>query len=186
MLSNLNPQTNLTTHRLLLRQIIHSDAPEMFRLRSNEQLMKYIGRPRPKNMTEAEEHIERICKCIEHNESRNWGITIHGNDKVIGSIGFVRLKPEHFRAELGYMLDTHFQRQGIMFEAIQAVLQYGFTQMNLHSVEAITSSENEASNSILLKSGFIQEAHFKEDFYFDGQFFNSNVYSLLKSKFQYV
>ncbi|MBK7762156.1 MAG: GNAT family N-acetyltransferase [Bacteroidetes bacterium] len=186
MLQTLNPQTNLTTQRLLLREITLSDAPEMFRLRSDEQIMKYIGRPRAKRIEDAEELITRISQNIERNTSRNWGITMQGNDKIIGSIGFVTIIPEHFRAELGYLLDPHFQRQGIMHEAIQAVLHYGFAEMNLHSVEAITAPENEASNNILLKSGFILEGHFKEDFYFDGKFLDSNVFSLLKSNFSVV
>lgn len=183
MLSTLNPQTNLTTQRLLLREITLADAPEMFTMRSNENLMKYIGRPRAKCIEDAEELIARISKNIENNESRNWGITLHGEHKIIGSIGLVRLNLEHFRAEIGYMLDSKFHRKGIMQEAIQEVLRYGFEEMNLHSVEAITAPDNDASIAILLKTGFIQEGFFKEDFYFDGKFLDSNVYSLLKAKF---
>jgi len=64
-----------------------------------------------------------------------------------------------------------------MDEAMTAALDYCFKVLNFHSVEANTAPENVASGRILEKHGFIQEAYFRENFYFDGQFLDSRIYS---------
>ena len=52
--------------------------------------------------------------------------------------------------------------------------------MNLHSIEANINADNIASAGILEATGFIKEAHFKEDFFFDGMFRDTIIYSRLK------
>ena len=66
-----------------------------------------------------------------------------------------------------------------MQEAIEAVLDYGFTAMQLHSVEANVNPANEASKKLLDKNNFIQEGYFKENYYYNGEFLDSAVYSLI-------
>ncbi len=173
----------LQTKRLTLRQLRNEDAPEVLALRSNEELMKYIGRPRAKTIEDALELINTINTRIDQNESINWAMTLKGSDTVIGIIGYVSIKKEHFRAEVGYLLDTAFHRKGLMQEALFAILDFGFKHMNLHSIEAITDPNNIASQSILKKNKFIQEAFFREDFYFEEKFLDSMIFSLLISEF---
>jgi ribosomal-protein-alanine N-acetyltransferase len=78
------------------------------------------------------------------------------------------------------MLHPDFWKKGIMKEAIVAVLDFGFNVMRLHSVEANINSGNDASASVLEATGFIKEAHFREDFFFDGTFRDTIIYSRLK------
>jgi ribosomal-protein-alanine N-acetyltransferase len=56
--------------------------------------------------------------------------------------------------------------------------------MVLHSTEAIIDPKNKASERVLEKAGFIKEAHFKENEFFDGKFIDSVVYSKLKNSNQ--
>jgi ribosomal-protein-alanine N-acetyltransferase len=67
-----------------------------------------------------------------------------------------------------------------MKEAIRELLDYGFTHLKLHSVEANINPANQASEALLKSVGFIKEAYFKENFYFNGQFIDSAIYSLVK------
>ena len=69
-----------------------------------------------------------------------------------------------------------------MQEAIKAVLHYGFETMKLHSVEANVNPANAASIRLLKRTGFVQEAHFKENYFSNGQFTDSLIYSLLAPK----
>jgi ribosomal-protein-alanine N-acetyltransferase len=142
--------------------------------------MKYIPRPLLKNKDEALEHIAMIDVKIENNEAINWAITLKNNPKLIGIIGHYRIKPEHLRAEVGYMLLPEFSGKGIVSEAVARVAQYGFEEMKLHSIEGVIDPGNSASEKVLLKNGFIKEAHFKEHEFYDGAFIDSAVYSLLK------
>lgn len=183
---NFNPFPVLNTQRLVLRSITKNDADNLFRLRSNKKIMQFINRPLAKSVTDAEDFIELINESLKNNNGITWAISLKNNAGLIGTIGLWRLIKEHYRAEIGYMLNADFQRAGIMHEVIQPVLYYGFDIMNLHSIEAHVNPDNNASIKLLQKSGFIKEAHFKENFYFDGRFLDSEVYSLLTQQYNVI
>jgi [ribosomal protein S5]-alanine N-acetyltransferase len=176
---NFSPFPVLETERLILRRVLPSDVKEMFELRSNSETMKYIPRPLVTNYEETLAHIKMMEDKIETNEGINWAITLKGNDTMIGVIGHYRIKPEHYRAEVGYMILPEYHGKGITSEAVQCVVDYGFNTMQLHSIEGVIDPENEASQRVLQKCGFVKEAHFKENEYFDGKFIDAVVYSKL-------
>jgi ribosomal-protein-alanine N-acetyltransferase len=81
------------------------------------------------------------------------------------------------------MLLPEYWKKGLAKEALLKVIDFGFNEMKLHSIEAHISPRNTASALLLEKTGFAKEAYFKEDFYFDGAFEDTAIYSLLaKSK----
>lgn len=179
---NFSPFPVLETDRLLFRRVTEHDAKEILELRSDPDTMKYIPRPLLKNTEDALEHYKIINDAIENNTSINWGVTLKGNPKLLGIIGFYRIQPEHYRAEIGYMILPEFQGKGIVTESIQTLLKYAFNEMNLHSVEAVIDPDNLASERVLQKCNFIKEAHFKENEFFDGKFWDSVIYSILNDK----
>lgn len=176
---NFTPFPNLETERLYLRRVTKEDVNEIFALRSNKETMKYIPRPLVKNEEDALAHIEMIDEKIESNEGINWAITLKNDPKLIGLVGHYRIKPEHFRAEIGYMLLPEYHGKGFAVEAIKVLVKYGFEIMKLHSIEAVIDPENLASEKVLQKSGFVKEAHFKENEYYEGRFLDSVIYSIL-------
>ncbi len=180
-----SPFPFLNTERLNLRPLSMADAKEVLEIRSNERVMKYIDRPRARNIEDAINHINMVEDSIANNKAINWAIAIKGSASLIGTIGYYRMKPEHHRAEVGYVLHPDYHGKGIMSEAIRAVLAYGFQKMKLHSIEAVVSPNNEKSIAVLEKHQFIQEGLFKENFYFQGSFLDSAVYSLLRSQTDY-
>jgi ribosomal-protein-alanine N-acetyltransferase len=176
---NFTPFPILETERLVLRRVNENDANEIFTLRSNPETMKYIPRPLVKSIDDALEHIAMIDAKIESNEGINWAITYKDNPKLIGIIGHYRIKPEHFRAEVGYMLLPEFHGKGIISEAIKEVINYGFNEMKLHSIEAIIDPENFGSARVLEKNNFVKEAHLKENEFYEGRFLDTVIYSIL-------
>jgi len=176
---NFTPFPTLTTKRLLLRQIIAEDAPELFFMRTDDRVMKYIERPRPKNIDETITFINMIADLREKNEIITWGITLKDEPKLIGTVVYLNIKKEHHRAEFGYALHPDYWRKGIMHEVAEAVLAYGFNVMKLHSIEANINPENTGSQKLLEKCGFVREAYFKENFFWEGKFLDSAIYSLL-------
>lgn len=176
---NFHPFPNLETERLYLRRITKEDVNEIFALRSNKETMKYIPRPLAKTKEDALGHIAIIEEKIENNEAINWAITLKNSPRLIGIIGHYRIKPEHFRAEIGYMLLPEHHGKGIITEAIQETVKYGFEIMKLHTIEAIIDPENYASERVLQKSGFVKEAHLKENEFYEGRFWDTVIYSIL-------
>ena len=178
---NFSPFPEIQTERLLLRRMTTNDAEEILYLRSNDDVMKYIDRERTKSIEDAKSFLDKIDASLNSNNGIMWGISLKENPgKLIGNIGYWRLIKEHFRAEVGYMLHPSFWKKGIMKEALLRVIDFAFDEMNLHSIEANINPGNAASAMLLESTGFIKEAYFKEDFFFNGAFHDTIIYSRLK------
>jgi [ribosomal protein S5]-alanine N-acetyltransferase len=181
---NFHPFQNLETSRLLLRRVVATDVQEIFEIRSNPETMKYIPRPILTSLDQAMEHYKMIDEKIENNTGINWAITLKDNPKLIGIIGHYKIQPENHRSEIGYMILPQYHNKGITTEAIKAVVEFGFYNMNLHSIEAVIDPDNCASEQVLLKNGFVKEAHILENELFEGKFWDTVIYSLLKKNFK--
>lgn len=179
------PFPTLETERLVLRQLVLADQNDLFRLRSDTRLMRYIARPLAKTVADAVLLIDDFAQASRNNERITWGIALKTAPHIIGTIGFVKILKEHERAEVGYLLHADHHGTGLMQEALRAVIDYGFRVMNLHSIEAVIDPENSASARILERTGFRQEGHFRENICFNGQFRDSVYYSLLASAHRY-
>ena len=178
---NFTPFPVLQTERLTLREINDDDLQTFFEMRSNEEVMKYVGRPRPQSPEELLPFMEQIKNGIKERKDIAWAITFKGSPEMIGQIGFWRNELDNHRGEVGYMLRPHVFGKGIASEALKGVLEYGFTRMNFHSVKGCVDPANAASINVLEKNGFVKEAHFRENYFFNGQFLDTGEYSLLAS-----
>ncbi len=172
----------LETGRLYLRQVHDDDAAAIFALRSNSNVMQFLDRPMATSIADAELLVKKIKESLERNEGITWGVCFKGDPHLVGTIGFWQITKEHFRAELGYLLHPNHQGKGLMQEAIEAALNYGFDVMQLHSVEANVNPLNNASIRLLERNNFLREAWFRENYYYNGKFLDTYVYSLLKQR----
>jgi ribosomal-protein-alanine N-acetyltransferase len=172
--------TELSSGELKLVRLTKERADEAFRLRSDPEAMKYIERPRPKNLDDIIQFIQTLDEDFEAGRSMLWAVIYQPTNELAGTIAFYRIQPENRRAEIGYMLFPKFWGKGVMSKCIKLVLDFGFTALNFHSVEAHINPQNEGSRKILEKFGFVSEAYFRENFFFEGRFLDSEVFSLLK------
>jgi len=176
---NFAPFPVLTTERLILRKMTADDAPEMLFLRSDPGVLQYIDREPAKSIEEVVAFIDMVTKNCDNNEAINWAISLKDDPGLLGNVCFWNVQKEHYRAELGYVLHPNWQGKGIMTEAMQAVLHYGFNVMKLHSVEANVNPGNTPSVRVLERYNFVREGYFRENYCFNGRFIDSAVYSLL-------
>lgn len=169
----------LRTERLVLRDLVPQDAPALFRMRSDERVMRHIPRDREQTVEESERLIATIAQGLEANNSITWAITLKQDATMIGTIGYYRLQLKHHRGEVGYLLHPDQWGRGYAGEALDAAVQHGFGVFGFHSIEAVTDPENHASNRLLRTHGFLQEAHFRENYFRNGKFLDSLVWSRL-------
>lgn len=175
-----SPFPKLTTNRLLLRQMTLNDAAAVHRLRSDEGVMQYINRPLTQSVEDAATWIRLVIEALQKGEGITWCICLKdAPGRHVGSIGLWRIEKENYRAEIGYMLDPALHGKGIMYEALQKVVDYGFREIKLHSIEARIDPRNAASEALLKKASFVQEAYFRENYYLGDSFADTAVYSLL-------
>ncbi|MES2417463.1 MAG: GNAT family N-acetyltransferase [Bacteroidota bacterium] len=170
----------LETERLILREHLTTDTEALFALRTNEEVMRFIDRERPKSLSDITTFITTFNEGFKQGQHIAWVIALKENpDLMIGSIGYWRTNLANYRAEIGYMLHQHYWRKGIISEALNKTIAFGFEDIGLHSIQANINPGNNASRQILLKHGFVKEAYFKEDYYFNGQFLDSEIYGIV-------
>lgn len=174
---NFTPFPNLTTERLCLRQITDKDLDEFFILKSDERLLKNYGGI-AKTYEGACKKLQELNDYIAKNESIIWGITIKNENKLIGSICLYNISEEQSKAEIGYELMYDWQGKGIMQEAVEVVINYGFHNMNLQLIEAITTPNHFKSVKLLERNKFVKEANFTETDSYDGEIVELVCYSL--------
>jgi ribosomal-protein-alanine N-acetyltransferase len=176
---NFTPFPVIHTERLVLREITEDDLPEIFYQRSDSQMMKYVDRVPARSLEDAAEFLGKIKTFQSTNEGITWGITLKNEPRLIGNMGIWRIEKEHHRAEIGYALHLSHQSKGYASEALKAILHYGFHTMQLHSMEANVNPGNAASIKLLERNNFVREAYFKENYFFDGKYLDSAIYSLI-------
>jgi ribosomal-protein-alanine N-acetyltransferase len=181
MNNNFCPFPILQTERLSLRKLSLDDAEEIFLLRSDENINKYIDRPRAISIEDAYNFINKTNLSIDNNELVDWAITFKENSGLIGSICLWNISKEENKAEVGYELLPDFQGKGIAQEAMLVVLDYGFNIMLLNKIEAYTHKENSASQKLLEKFGFVRDIQEESKIDFPVENPNTLVYSLFKT-----
>lgn len=147
----------LKTERLILRQLQSSDDKEIFAMRSNENVNKYLDRKPARSIDDARNFIHAINENIQRNDSVYWAITLKDVDKLMGTICLFEFSEDRSKAEIGYELLPDFQGKGFMEEAASAVIHVGFYHIGLQSIEACTHPENQHSTKLLKKLNFMMD-----------------------------
>ncbi|MGF1755441.1 GNAT family N-acetyltransferase [Vibrio makurazakiensis] len=106
-------------------------------------------------------------------------ITLKTTGEVIGTCG-IRLE-EHSQASMGCGVARKFQGTGFAKEAASALIDFGFTQLNIHRVYAETMDANRAAIALCRQLGMNKEAHFVEHRYFKNQWWDTVIVAMLKS-----
>lgn len=169
-----SPFPNLSTNRLRLRQMQIDDKEAIFALRSDKNVSEFIDRPMATSIDDALEYIKMINDGVEQNKWILWAITYKDSDDLIGTICLWNFSMEQSKGEIGYELSPTFQGKGIMQEAIRAVLEFGFEDLNLQYIEGIVNEKNEKSIQLLEKNQFVKSEKI------DQEKSNSIIYTLRK------
>ncbi len=173
---------SLFTERLHLRQIRSSDAEALFALRSDPQVMEFIGREPYQSIDDAHAAIQRFQTLYENRDAIIWGMALKDDETLIGSCLFLHFGSEFHYAETGYELNRAYWRQGYASEAMAAILTYGFNELGFHRIEAQIDPHNTRSRNLLLKLGFTYEGNLRQRYYNRGQFEDEHYFGLLKDE----
>ncbi len=168
----------LHTPRLRLRELTQRDTEAVYRVGSDEAVMRYYDLDTFTSAAEAGRFIARQQNRFASRRGIRWGITRKEEDTILGWCGFVLIPNE--RMELGYALAREAWRQGIMTEALQAVIPLIFAQTDLDRLEATVIVGNTASERLLDKIGFTAVGTMRACSFGRGQYHDLTMYSLLR------
>lgn len=172
----------LTTNRLRLRQVREADAEALFAIKSDLEVTRPYGQEPHRTREDTLGWIRRLEADYDRCDTLFWALTLQGEDRLIGSCLFWNFDPAYACAEIGYELERAHWRQGLMAEAVSAVLAYGFGELGLHRIEANPLAGNLSSRDMLEKLGFTHEGTLRQRHFFRGQFEDQTYYGLLNEE----
>lgn len=152
---NFSEGYDIYTERLLLRSPRMNDREDIFFMRTDASINKFIKRQKPKHLSEVDVFIKDRLKDRREGRSIYWAITLKTTpDTYIGAITLWNFSKDRQTAELGYDLHPRYQGKGIMSEAMATIVSFGFSTLQLQKIEAYTHYENKASIALLKKNLF--------------------------------
>jgi [ribosomal protein S5]-alanine N-acetyltransferase len=174
----------LDTVRLRLREIVAADAPEVFATHGDVQAMRWFGTDPMTTVQQAEKLIETFAAGRQMpNPGTRWGMERKADHRLIGSCGLFKWNRTWGSCVIGYELASSAQGEGFMFEALSAILDWGFENMQLDRIEAQVHPENVASIKLLQKLGFVQEGRLREAGFWLGRRHDLLAFGLLRREY---
>ena len=170
----------IKTSRLSLRSISAADVDDIYEIFSNVEVMRYWSTPPLPSRDAASKLVAEIHEGFKRHELLKWGIALRTDDTLIGSVTIFHPDFTHRRAEIGYALGRAHWGKGYMQEALKAILNYAFTVLTFHRIEADVDPRNTASIHSLERLGFQREGYLRERWQVNGEIQDAVFYGLLK------
>lgn len=174
----------LHTARLRLREIQPSDAEALYAIHSDADWMRWYGVDPLVDLSQASQLADLFAGWFHAGTGFRWGLERRSDRQLIGSCGLFRWNRSWRNCVIGYEIARSVQREGYMREALEIVLNFGFTAMHLHRIQAETHPDNAPSIALAQRMGFRLEGIHREQAYWGGRFHDLNCYSLLAQEWR--
>lgn len=171
---------NLNTERVLLRVISEEDLENVYRGLSDPKVIKYYG-VSFLSLKETREQMKWYRSLLKNKTGIWWAIRLKSNDDFIGAIGLNDIEIEHHRGEVGFWVLPEYWGCGFTSEVLPKVLEYAFTVIKLHRVEAWVEADNTASSSVLRKVGFSHEGRLLDYEFKNGSPTSVDIFGMTKT-----
>jgi len=173
----------LVGEKVRLRPIRKSDAPDAYRLLSNEAVLANLAWDGPTSEAEIAETYQRWVTEMKAGEACH--LAIEHADKT-GLIGCIDIRfPRHPRqADIGYWLGVPYWNKGYMTEAVRLVCYLSFKHLDAARAYATVFAGNNGSRKVLEKNGFSVDGTLRSHVFKRGQFVDSWFLTLLRSEWE--
>ena len=179
----------LRTERLILRETVADDADDILAFRGDAEVQRYNLVPM-KSRSEALALVRTMRGWYTTGYAIQWGITVRDEDRVLGLCGLHDVSRARGRAAIGYDLLRSHWGQGVAGEAVRAVLRFGFEEMGLTRLVALTMTENARSIRLLQRLGFTLDSERQagsQGAFDPGRYYDYDgraIYSLLRNEYE--
>lgn len=173
----------LHTDRLLLRPFTSADAKDVQRLAGDKAIADTtLNIPHPYLDGVAEEWIATHQSGFEARKVVNFAVVSRDTGELFGCASLINLSARYERAELGYWIGRPYWNKGYCTEAARAVVEYGFSVLELRRIYARFLKRNPASGRVMEKIGMLREGCLREHAKKQEQFEDIVLYGVLKSE----
>lgn len=174
----------VVNNHLCLRPLGMDDAAALFSLVDDNRL--YLRQWLPwLDLTRTIADTQGFIRGAMENQTQGSGcvyaIVLDG--LIQGLVGFNAINRAHNSAEVGYWLSQHATGQGLMTQAVAAMIHYGFTHLDLNRIKISAAVANAKSRAIPARLGFTQEATLRQEELLYGDYVDHVVYGLLRKEY---
>lgn len=173
----------ITSHRLILRRFRYEDIPDLIEFTAHPSVASEVEEL---GTTESEIRkyidLQNSFEPFEKGKVFDLAIELKQSAKLIGLLTLI-IK-NHQKGEIGYGLGIDYRGQGYATEAARTLIDYGFSQLKLHRVQAIASSANPKSWQVMERLGMKAEGRLREASFKDEQWYDLLYYGILENEWR--
>ncbi len=173
----------LNTPRLTLRRYTLEDAEALFRkLLSDPMVMQHVDWDAGHRLADAKYQVEQWVRQYEKPVVYRWAICYE--NELVGDIAVTRWNREDAHCALGFCLCRRLWGQGLMAEALVAVISHLFESVQFHRVGLAHTGRNPASGRVMEKAGLSFEGRMADAVRHGDGYDDLCLYGAVRGKWQ--
>jgi len=175
----------INTAELLLRPFRYCDDDDMLNYWiSDPKIQAMYSEPVYSTKAEVRTLLDKYISAYQKEDYYRWAIVKKGENVCIGQLAIFLVDSKNHFCEIEYCIGSRFQRKGYCSEAVKAVIDYTFCNINIHKIQVCHKENNAASKGVIQKVGFTYEGTLRDYFYVDGKYVSRLYYSMLRSEWE--
>ena len=171
----------LETDRLILRPMRMRDAQDLFAYAQDPEVSRHVLWETHTCLADSRQFLRGAIRQYRKGQPSSFAITLKDSGRMIGTVGFMWINLDYHSAEVGYSLSRAYWNQGIMTEALRAVIAFGFDTLRLNRIEAQHETDNPASGRVMAHVGMQYEGTLRQRLKNKGRFVDVALYAILRS-----
>ena len=171
----------IETPRLTLRKMTMRDTSDMYRYCRDKEVARHVLWEAHTSILETRAYIRYNLYQYRSGEPASWCIVLRETGRVVGTIGYMSYSEDNSTVEVGYSLAREQWGQGLMTEALQAVIDETFRVLKVHRIEAMHISDNPASGRVMQKCGMTHEGRMRGKICCKGTFRDVEMWGILNT-----
>jgi RimJ/RimL family protein N-acetyltransferase len=177
---------SIESERLILRSFLAEDASTFAAYRSDPLVAQYQGWDAPYSLELAQVFCAEMSRqpVGVPGEWCQLALELKAGGEMIGDVAFCILQEDGRQAEIGFTLSRRYQYQGYATEAVRQLLDYMFSDLQLHRVRANCDPDNTASARLLERVGMRREGHMLHSLWFKGRWASEYWYAILREEWE--
>ena len=152
--------------------------------RNNAEFRKHFREYRELSMYDQEIWFEE--KVIKDPNTIMFSIRRLIDNELLGCCGFVYINWVHRHADLSLYIgwnDAYIDDEGYAEESCKLLLDYGFKELCLNKVWTEIYEFDDKKKALYDKFSFKKDGLLRQNYWYDGQWWNSRILSILKEEF---
>ncbi len=170
---------SLCGQKMNLRAIEPEDLEFLFEIENNEAIWEVSHTQVPFSKYVLKQYLENAHLDIFETKQIRLLIEEKNTKNRMGMVDLFDFNPQHRRAGIGILVHPKFQKKGVASIALEMIIRYAFSQLNLHQLYANIITNNKQSISLFKKNNFVMVGEKKDWILSNGAFKNEFLFQLI-------